>query len=61
MRLILYTLIHRHWDNVENSLKQHKMKTVPTYDTAGSVKIIKELSKKDIVHVLQAKHASADL
>lgn len=29
-------------------IEKHGMKTVPTYDTAGSVKIIKELNKKNI-------------
>ncbi|MHA7734262.1 prephenate dehydratase [Nitrosopumilus sp. S6] len=28
-------------------IEEHKMKTIPTYDTAGSVKIIKELNKKN--------------
>ena len=27
-------------------IEQHNMKTIPTYDTAGSVKIVKELDKK---------------
>ncbi|CAD6513830.1 Prephenate dehydratase [metagenome] len=31
-----------------NFIEKHNMKTVPTYDTAGSVKIIKELNKKNI-------------
>jgi prephenate dehydratase len=31
-----------------NFIEKHKMKTVPAYDTAGSVKIIKELNKKNI-------------
>ena len=31
-----------------NFIEKHNMKTVPTYDTAGSVKIIKELDKKNI-------------
>ena len=29
-------------------IQKHKLKTIPTYDTAGSVKIIKELNKKNI-------------
>ena len=28
-------------------IEKHKMKTIPTYDTAGSVKIIKELKEKN--------------
>ena len=28
-------------------IEEHKMKTIPAYDTAGSVKIIKELDKKN--------------
>ncbi|KER06206.1 P-protein [Marine Group I thaumarchaeote SCGC AAA799-E16] len=28
-------------------IEKHKMKTIPSYDTAGSVKIIKELNKKN--------------
>ena len=28
-------------------IEEHKMKTIPAYDTAGSVKIIKELNKKN--------------
>lgn len=28
-------------------IEEHKMKTIPTYDTAGSVKIIKELNEKN--------------
>ncbi|AFS81562.1 prephenate dehydratase [Candidatus Nitrosopumilus koreensis AR1] len=28
-------------------VEEHKMKTIPTYDTAGSVKIIKELNEKN--------------
>lgn len=31
-----------------NFLEKNNMRTVPTYDTAGSVKIIKELNKKNI-------------
>jgi prephenate dehydratase len=31
-----------------NFIEKHNMKTVPTYDTAGSVKIIKELNKQNI-------------
>jgi len=29
-------------------IQNHKMKTVPTYDTAGSVKIIKEINKTNV-------------
>ena len=29
-------------------IEKHGMKTVPTYDTAGSVKIIKEINKKNV-------------
>jgi prephenate dehydratase len=29
-------------------IQKHRMKTVPTYDTAGSVRIIKDLAKKNI-------------
>lgn len=29
-------------------IQQHNMKTVPTYDTAGSVKIIKEINKNNV-------------
>ena len=32
-------------------IQKHNMKTVPTYDTAGSVKIIKELNKKNIASI----------
>jgi prephenate dehydratase len=28
-------------------IEEHNMKTIPTYDTAGSVKIVKELNKKN--------------
>ena len=28
-------------------IEEHKMKTIPAYDTAGSVKIVKELNKKN--------------
>lgn len=38
-------------------LQEHKMKTVPTYDTAGSVKIIKDLNKKNIA-CIASKRAS---
>ena len=32
-------------------IEQHSMKTIPTYDTAGSVKIIKELNKKNCASI----------
>ena len=35
-------------------IQKNNMKTIPTYDTAGSVKIIQELNEKN-VHVLQVK------
>ncbi|PHY09874.1 MAG: prephenate dehydratase [Nitrosarchaeum sp.] len=38
-------------------IEKHGMKTVPTYDTAGSVKIIKELNKKNIA-CIASKDAS---
>jgi len=38
-------------------IQKHNMKTVPTYDTAGSVKIIKELNKKNIA-CIASKEAS---
>ena len=31
-----------------NFIEKHGMKTVPTYDTAGSVKIIKDIAKKNV-------------
>ena len=31
-----------------NFIEKHSMKKVPTYDTAGSVKIIKEINKKNV-------------
>ena len=31
-----------------NFIEKHKMKTVPTYDTAGSVKIIKDIDSKNV-------------
>jgi len=31
-----------------NFIEKHKMKTVPTYDTAGSVKIIKDIGSKNV-------------
>jgi len=40
-----------------NFIEKHNMKTVPTYDTAGSVKIIKELNKKNIA-CIASKDAS---
>ena len=39
-------------------IEEHKMKTIPSYDTAGSVKIIKELSKKNCA-CIASKTASA--
>lgn len=38
-------------------IQNHKFKTVPTYDTAGSVKIIKEMDKKN-VSCIASKRAS---
>lgn len=38
-------------------IQKHKLKTVPAYDTAGSVKIIKELGKKNIC-CIASKRAS---
>ena len=38
-------------------IQQHKLKSVPTYDTAGSVKIIKEINKKDVA-CIASKSAS---
>lgn len=38
-------------------IEKHKMKTVPTYDTAGSVKIIKEINKPNIA-CIASKRAS---
>ncbi len=38
-------------------IQKNKIKTVPTYDTAGSVKIIKELNKKNI-SCIASKNAS---
>ncbi len=40
-----------------NFIQQHNIKTVPSYDTAGSVKIIKEI-KKDNVASIASKSAS---
>ena len=40
-----------------NFIEKHNMKTVPTYDTAGSVKIIKELNKKNVA-CIASKDAS---
>lgn len=40
-----------------NFIEKHNMKTVPSYDTAGSVKIIKELNKKNIA-CIASKDAS---
>lgn len=40
-----------------NFIEKHNMKTVPAYDTAGSVKIIKELNKKNIA-CIASKDAS---
>lgn len=39
-------------------IEDHKMKTIPAYDTAGSVKIIKELNKKNCA-CIASKTASA--
>ena len=38
-------------------IQDHKLKTIPAYDTAGSVKIIKELNKKNI-SCIASKRAS---
>ena len=38
-------------------IQQHSIKTVPSYDTAGSVKIIKEMDKKNIA-CIASKNAS---
>lgn len=38
-------------------IQQHNIKTVPSYDTAGSVKIIKEMNKKNIA-CIASKNAS---
>lgn len=38
-------------------IQDHKLKTIPTYDTAGSVKIIKDLNKKNI-SCIASKRAS---
>ena len=38
-------------------IQSHKLKTVPTYDTAGSAKIIKEINKKNI-SCIASKRAS---
>ncbi|MGI0057178.1 MAG: prephenate dehydratase [Nitrosarchaeum sp.] len=40
-----------------NFIQKHNMKTVPTYDTAGSVKIIKEVNKKNVA-CIASKDAS---
>ena len=40
-----------------NFIEKHNIKTVPAYDTAGSVKIIKELNKKNIA-CIASKDAS---
>ena len=39
-------------------IEEHKIKTIPSYDTAGSVKIIKELNKKNCA-CIASKTASA--
>ena len=39
-------------------IEQHNMKTIPAYDTAGSVKIVKELNKKNCA-CIASKAASA--
>ena len=41
-----------------NFIEKHKMKTIPTYDTAGSVKIVKELNNKQFA-CIASKTASA--
>lgn len=38
-------------------IQNHKMKTVPTYDTAGSVEIIKKMSQNDVA-CIASKNAS---
>jgi len=38
-------------------IQQHNMKTVPSYDTAGSVKIIKEMNKENVA-CIASKNAS---
>ncbi|MBI5146249.1 MAG: prephenate dehydratase [Thaumarchaeota archaeon] len=38
-------------------IQDHKLKTIPTYDTAGSVRIIKDLNKKNI-SCIASKRAS---
>ncbi len=38
-------------------IQSHKMKTVPTYDTAGSVEIIKKMNQKDVA-CIASKNAS---
>ena len=38
-------------------IQDHKLKTIPTYDTAGSVKIIKDMNKKN-VSCIASKRAS---
>lgn len=38
-------------------IHEHKLKTIPTYDTAGSVRIIKDLNKKNI-SCIASKRAS---
>jgi len=40
-----------------NFIEKHRMKTIPTYDTAGSVKIIKDLGTKNVA-CLASKMAS---
>ena len=37
-----------------NFLEKHQMKTVPTYDTAGSVKIIKDIGTKNVACIASA-------
>lgn len=36
-------------------IQQHNMKTIPTYDTAGSVKIIKDINKKSVACIASAQ------
>lgn len=39
-------------------IEQHNMKTIPAYDTAGSVKIVKELNKKNCACIASKAAAS---
>ena len=47
MKLIRCIHIHKTLGQCRKFIEEHKMKTIPAYDTAGSVKIIKELNKKN--------------